>query len=81
MADDELLFPDFENPAEEPMAMLLEFVQCNVRPRLAKQVPETVATIPSIAQKLIDQNIAILLHAAARRFENDGPKPGMTSNR
>ena len=30
MADDELLFPGFENPAEDLMAMLLEFVQCNV---------------------------------------------------
>ena len=77
MAEDELLFPEFENPAEDLMAMLLEFVQFNMRPQLAKQVPETVAAMPSIAQKLIDQNIAILLHAAARRFENDGPTPDM----
>jgi hypothetical protein len=55
------------------MAMLLEFVQCNVRPLLAKQVPETVADMPAIAQKLIDRNLAILLHAAPRRFEHDGP--------
>jgi hypothetical protein len=30
--------------------------------------------MPAIAQQLIDQNIAILLHAAARRFEDEGPK-------
>ena len=77
MDDEELLFPDFEKPVEDLMAMLLEFVQCNVRPLLAKQVPESVAAMPAIAQQLIDQNMAILLHAAARRFEDEGTtRPG-----
>jgi len=74
MDDEELLFPDLEKPVEDLMAMLLEFVQCNVRPLLAKRVTESVAAMPAIAQQLIDQNIAILLHAAARRFEDEGPK-------
>jgi hypothetical protein len=73
MDDEELLFPDLERPVEDLMAMLLEFVQCNVRPLLAKRVPESVAAMPAIAQQLIDQNIAILLHAVARRFEVEGP--------
>jgi hypothetical protein len=73
MDDEELLFPDFEKPVEDLMTMLLEFVQCNVRPLLAKRVPESVAAMPAIAQQLIDQHIAILLHAAARRFEDEGP--------
>jgi hypothetical protein len=76
--DDELLFPDFENPAEELGAMLLEFINASLRPRFAKMVPDGVAQIPAIADHLIDQNIAILLHEIARRFERDAPTPDTT---
>jgi hypothetical protein len=82
MAEDEFPFLDFQNPSEELMALLLEFIQREVRPVFAEQVPPTVAELPSIANSMIDQNIAILLHTAARRFENDnGPTSDLKRNR
>ena len=82
MPDDALPFPDFQRPSEEMMALLLEFIQREVRPVFAEQVPRTVAELPSVADALIDQNIAMLLHTTARRFEHDdGPIPEKSWNR
>lgn len=70
--DDVLIWPDFTTPVEELNGMLLEWIQREWRPRVAELVPPDVAAHPTMAARLIDQNIATILRVVAGWFELDG---------